>query len=254
MEVDGRTLGNGAVVETDVCIIGAGPAGLVAARALAERGRDVLVLESGARDSEPETQVLNEGDVMGDAYAGLRETRHRGLGGTTAMWNTPVGDALGAKYAPLSPIDFEWRPSVEHSGWPITSAELTPWYVHAQELCGLGPFEYDGGAWGHCLRERRSSGWRRTRRGGARPARWRAPPAVRPGRCARSSTSSPRARSRTPERSCSPPTGGCAWTLRGSAAASWSTHATAGSRYDPARETFLEPPPFTISTARPMGR
>src|SRR5688572_1985764 len=148
MEVDGKTLGNGAVEETDVCVIGAGPAGLVVARALAERGRDVLVLESGARDSEPAAEALNDGDVTGDAYAGLRETRHRGLGGTTVLWNTPVGGAVGAKYAPLSAIDFEQRPSVEHSGWPITFAELAPWYVRAQEICGIGPFSYEGRDWG----------------------------------------------------------------------------------------------------------
>jgi choline dehydrogenase-like flavoprotein len=151
MEVDGRALGNGTVAEADVCVIGAGPAGLVVARALAERGRDVLVLESGSRAPDPSTQALNDGDVLGDAYAGLRETRHRGLGGTAALWNTPIGDAAGAKYAPLSPIDFERRPSVEHSGWPITFDELAPWYARAQAICGLGPFEYEGGAWGCSL-------------------------------------------------------------------------------------------------------
>jgi choline dehydrogenase-like flavoprotein len=114
----------------------------------------VVVLESGARDSEPATQGLNDGDVRGDAYADLRETRFRALGGTTGLWNTPVGDtvdAMGAKYAPLSPIDFEQRPSVEHSGWPITSGQLAAWYARAQEICGIGPFEYEGNAWGHCL-------------------------------------------------------------------------------------------------------
>ena len=151
MEVDGRALGNGRVEETDVCVIGAGPAGLVVASGLAERGRDVLVLESGARDAELATQALNDGDVIGDAYAGLRETRHRGLGGTTALWNTAVGDGVGAKYAPLSAIDFERRSSVEHSGWPITADQLTTWYTRAQAICGIGPFEYEGDAWGRCL-------------------------------------------------------------------------------------------------------
>lgn len=151
MEVDGKTLGGGTVEETDICVIGAGPAGLVVARGLAERGRDVLVLESGARENEPAVQALNDGDVMGDAYAGLRETRHRALGGTTALWNTPIGKDVGAKYAPLGDIDFEQRPTVEHSGWPITFAELAPWYVRAQEICGIGPFEYEGSAWGRCV-------------------------------------------------------------------------------------------------------
>ena len=151
MAVDGRALGSGTVQEADVCVIGAGPAGLVVARALAERGRDVLVLESGSRDPEPATQALNDGHVLGDAYAGLRETRHRALGGTTAMWNTPVSGVAGAKYAPLSPIDFERRPSVEHGGWPITFDELAPWYARAQAICGLGPFQYEGDAWGCSL-------------------------------------------------------------------------------------------------------
>ncbi|HEX6052585.1 MAG TPA: GMC family oxidoreductase [Gemmatimonadaceae bacterium] len=147
MEVDGKALGSGTVQETDVCIIGAGPAGLVVAQALAGRGRDVLLLESGGRGPDPAIQALNDGDVLGDAYAGLRETRHRALGGTTALWNTPVSGEAGAKYAPLSPVDFERRPSVEDSGWPITFGALAPWYRRAQKICGLGPFEYEGGAW-----------------------------------------------------------------------------------------------------------
>jgi len=151
MEVDSEALGHGTVQETDICVIGAGPAGLVVARALAERGRDVVVLESGARVPEPTTQALNDGDVIGDAYAGLRETRCRGLGGTSSLWNTPIDNTLGAKYAPLSPVDFEHRPEVEHSGWPITFGQLAPWYARAQEICGIGPFEYDGSAWGRCL-------------------------------------------------------------------------------------------------------
>jgi choline dehydrogenase-like flavoprotein len=146
MEVDARTLGAPAL-DTDVCIVGAGPAGLVLARELASRGRRVVLLESGGRNPDPVAQALAEGTTTGDAYDGPALTRHRQAGGSTRLWNTWFGDEVGAKYAPLDAVDFEARAWWPLSGWPFDRTHLDPYYARAQALCGLGPAAYDGAAW-----------------------------------------------------------------------------------------------------------
>lgn len=140
MLIDSRAFGNGAALAAEVCVIGGGPCGMVLARALAARGRDVLLVESGAREPDASLQGLNAGEVRGVPYAGLAATRHRQFGGTPHTWNTPLrGGAMGAKYCPLDTMDLE--------RWPIDSGELVSYYEAAQLVCGLGPFAYDAASW-----------------------------------------------------------------------------------------------------------
>ena len=138
MLVDARTIAPGEVVEADVCVAGAGPAGLVTALELAEAGATVALLERG---DEP-----LEGEVEG-RYPELASTRAGGIGGTAAVWEAELApETFGARYAPLAPIDFEEREQVPWSGWPFGRAELDPWYERAQGLCDAGPFDYDPAA------------------------------------------------------------------------------------------------------------
>ena len=87
MLLDARTLANGATLEADVCIAGAGAAGITIALDLRASGLSVILLESGGMDRAEETQVLSEGQDdrhrhMG--YAGTARARiwrnHRTLG------------------------------------------------------------------------------------------------------------------------------------------------------------------------------
>ena len=146
MEVDARTL-DAAVLDADVCIVGAGPAGLTLARELATRERRIVVLESGGRNPDPAAQALSEGTTDGDAYDGPGATRHRQAGGTARSWNTWFGDEVGAKYVPLDAVDFETRAWWPLSGWPFDRAQLDPYYERAQVLCGLGRGAYRGEEW-----------------------------------------------------------------------------------------------------------
>ena len=123
----------------DVCVVGGGPAGLTTALALGTAGHRVVLLESGGLDPSAAAQELNEGDHEGEEYAGLRLTRHRRLGGTANLWTVPVHGRAGAKYVPLSAGDM--------ADWPIGWDELEPYYEEAQEVCGLGPFEYGAARW-----------------------------------------------------------------------------------------------------------
>lgn len=158
MELDARRIPAGARLGADVCVVGAGPAGLVVARELAGRGLDVLVLESGASGPEPSIQSLNEGEVDGDLDPALSGTRCRSVGGTAALWNTPVwsldghetrrGTGAGAKHVPLDPRDFEARPGGPvDEAWPFGYSALEPWYRRAQQICGLGRLAYGGEDW-----------------------------------------------------------------------------------------------------------
>ena len=147
MEQDARELGPGTVVETDVCIVGAGPAGLTLACELLSSPWRVALLESGGHEYDPLVQRLSDGRVVGSPYQGLGRTRHRQVGGSAHLWNTFLEDTPGAKYVPLDPIDFEARSDMPLSGWPFDRAHLDPFYRRAHAVCDLGDFEYEARAW-----------------------------------------------------------------------------------------------------------
>lgn len=141
---DARPLKPPAALECDVCIVGAGPAGLTVASELVGTGISVVLLESGGAEHDPAIQELNDGAIVGDEYSGLSATRNRALGGTAHLWNTAYGSCTGAKYAPLDPWDFE-SPAENGGlpGWPLDHAGLEPYYQRAQARCGLGSFSYE---------------------------------------------------------------------------------------------------------------
>src|SRR5829696_4514144 len=95
----------------EVCIVGAGAAGITLARRLLGLGHDVLLLESGGLDHEAAIAELNAGESVGQPYYELADSRLRFFGGTTAIW--------GGRVAELDRIDFERRPWAPHTGWPI---------------------------------------------------------------------------------------------------------------------------------------
>ncbi|HET9458660.1 MAG TPA: GMC family oxidoreductase [Sphingomicrobium sp.] len=118
-------------LQGEVCVIGAGPAGITAARRLLELGRHVTLIESGGTDYEDETSALNAGESVGQPYYRLEHARLRFFGGTAAIW--------GGRVAELDPIDFEPRSWVPYSGWPIRYEELQPYYRTAWSMLGLEP-------------------------------------------------------------------------------------------------------------------
>lgn len=144
MFIDARSLSDGDRLETDICIVGAGPAGLTLAYTLAGRGTRICLVESGGFEPDnsghmQSTRELNVGRNVGLGYFRLDEARGRGLGGTGTRWNIPIGDdgAVGVRLRRLEPIDFEARDWLPHSGWPLTYAHLEPYYVRAAGLCGI---------------------------------------------------------------------------------------------------------------------
>ena len=127
---------DGSTITTDFCIVGAGAAGITIAREFLGTRSRVLVLEAGGAGSEAATQKLYDSEVVGLPHNGIHEGRARVFGGTTTLWG---GQALR-----FGDLDFQKRSWVPHSGWPISRAELDPYYERAERVMHLGSrFTYE---------------------------------------------------------------------------------------------------------------
>jgi choline dehydrogenase-like flavoprotein len=130
-----RDLADGSVLQADICIVGAGAAGIAMALELINSPLQVLVVESGGFEPETQTQALYEGSVADAAlHSPPDKYRQRRFGGSTTIW--------GGRCMPLDPIDFEARSFVPHSGWPIGPEALQDYYPQANRLCEAGDFAY----------------------------------------------------------------------------------------------------------------
>lgn len=122
------------VFDTEVCIVGAGAAGITIAHEFANTQVSVLLLESGGFELDAETQSLARGENISHVNFDLAATRLRFLGGTTNHWG-------GMTYR-LSEADMAVRSDMPLSGWPMTHAELASYYPAAEEICQLGGAEW----------------------------------------------------------------------------------------------------------------
>lgn len=134
MFIDGRKIEDKAVIEADICIIGAGAAGITLAREFIGSSFNVCLLESGGLEFDKETQSLYNGKNIGYPYYDLDVLRLRYFGGTTNIWS--------GVSRPLDTIDFGVRSWVPYSGWPLELADLTPFYRRAHGICQLGTYSY----------------------------------------------------------------------------------------------------------------
>ena len=139
MILDANDLDDGRTVRADVCIVGAGAAGISMALQFIGSGVEVLLLESGGMAEEPATQALYAGTVADERlHSPSDRYRQRRFGGTTGIW--------GGRCLPFDPIDFESRDYVPHSGWPFALEALLPYYPLANRLCEAGDFAYTAAA------------------------------------------------------------------------------------------------------------
>jgi choline dehydrogenase-like flavoprotein len=135
MFIDARRIANGAEVQADVAIAGAGAAGITLALELSGKGLSVCLLESGGTDFAWADQALYTGRGIGLPHCALDVCQLRYLGGNTNAW--------GGWCRPLDPMDFEPRAWVEQSGWPFSIGELTPFYRRAHQICEVPSDDYD---------------------------------------------------------------------------------------------------------------
>lgn len=137
MFVDFSEAGPDALRDADLCIVGAGAAGITLAREFAGRSERVLLIESGGPSRDAATDDLYRSTMApgGKFHEGTHEGRARVFGGTTTLW--------GGQARPLAPIDFEARDWVAESGWPFSYGELLPYHRRAGAIMGLRDVDFD---------------------------------------------------------------------------------------------------------------
>lgn len=153
MFVDARELEPDAVVDADVCIVGAGPAGIAVAREFSERRFNIAVLESGGLEFEEGLQPLGQaGEISRTARTvplrpkTLRTRRQ--FGGNANAWCVATDAAgCGVRLARFRASEFERRDWIANSGWPISLDDLAPYYDRAEAAFQIGPGGFDSAAW-----------------------------------------------------------------------------------------------------------
>ncbi|MGH8222265.1 MAG: FAD-dependent oxidoreductase, partial [Woeseiaceae bacterium] len=126
-------------IESQVCIVGGGPAGITLALELAKSGIDVALLEGGGTTPSAESQRFYAGENIGQPYFPLDTCRLRVLGGSSTHWSGWCG--------PLDESDFQRKDWIPLSGWPIARSDLEEHYRTAHQYLNLGPFEYGVDHW-----------------------------------------------------------------------------------------------------------
>ncbi len=108
-------------------IVGSGAVGLYLASVLAKAGRDVVVIEAG----QPHLGTFDAAsfDSVGRDHSGIKIGRGRALGGTTNLW--------GGQLVEFQPVDFDGRPWLANSKWPVSHAEIKPFYAKAYAHLGI---------------------------------------------------------------------------------------------------------------------
>lgn len=115
----------------DVCICGAGPAGITLARVLAEKGWAVALMEAGGLEGTSNSQAHYEGEIAGLDYYPLDTCRLRYFGGTSNHWE--------GETRPLDAQDFEPLAYDPMRQWPIRKEDLDPYASATAAILDLPP-------------------------------------------------------------------------------------------------------------------
>ena len=141
------------VVESDVCIIGAGISAAMVAERLAERTTaSITVVEAGGRTASLEERSRTRARMLAYGENPYPNDHIPGQTGTGEMYRSMVvggsGMHWGGAVPRYSPEDFRVR-SMFGIGfdWPISFDDLDPYYQEAEERIGVageqGPPDYD---------------------------------------------------------------------------------------------------------------
>ena len=132
----------------DVCVIGAGPAGLTIATELVSRGFSVAVVAGGRLTADRADEDHGRGGVTSHHFLhdGIAGGRRRGFGGTARAWvyeGSPPDGRRRVRLLPPREIDLEARDERGARGWPIGRGELEPFLKRAYDRFALGPYDYE---------------------------------------------------------------------------------------------------------------
>ena len=127
--IDVNELPEGSTISTDICIVGAGAAGITVASALDGGSQTVCVIESGSHGPDENTQALYDLDVAGQPVREKFMSRARYYGGSCNLW--------AGRTMRLTPMDVAHRDWIPHSGWPLPYEELERYYPRAARVLRL---------------------------------------------------------------------------------------------------------------------
>ena len=135
-------------VTADLCIVGAGAAGLDMARFFNTAKVSVVVVEGGGLEFSQETQELHRFVSIGKDFRSKAtefnphlapsyrsESRIRQFGGTTNIWS--------GKWKAHVPDDFQDKVWIPHSGWPVGYHDLLPYYLEVARDYQVPEFLFD---------------------------------------------------------------------------------------------------------------
>ena len=107
-------------------MVGAGPAGVVVALELARKGHDVLLVESGGERPDSRTQALGDATIVDHArHVAMSLATRRQIGGASNIW--------GGRCVPYDPVDFDRRPFIPNSDWPLAYDDIAAYHQRASD-------------------------------------------------------------------------------------------------------------------------
>jgi choline dehydrogenase-like flavoprotein len=131
--IDANELQATTTINADICIVGAGAAGITVASELDGSSYTVCLIEGGGYGPDEETQALYDLEMAGHPVRENFMSRARYFGGTCNVW---AGRSMR-----LSRLDVTPREWVPESGWPIPYEELAQYYPRASRILKLPSFD-----------------------------------------------------------------------------------------------------------------
>lgn len=130
----------------DICVVGAGPAGLATALTATGLGLSCLIVEAGGLRPDPRTAEFSRAEIaLASHHSPLEKAVCRVVGGASVLW--------GGRCVPFDALDFRRRPGLRCDGWPIGPADLSEWHGAAAAFLGCSDVFADGGVDGLGLGE-----------------------------------------------------------------------------------------------------
>ncbi len=130
----------------DLCIVGAGAAGITIADRMRNRGLRIALIEAGGEEYSEESQDSYKGKVTGDPYFDLDAARLRFLGGTTNHW--------GGWSRSFDRIDFERHYMGQEYIWPIKYDDVARYREESCEILEIGnDFEFGQNSGDEAIRQ-----------------------------------------------------------------------------------------------------
>ena len=135
MLLDTEGMTPGTALDTEVAVVGAGPAGIVLALELARAGREVMLIESGGDSFDGDVQQLGATDGEDPPHAPMSLATRRQVGGASNLW--------AGRCVPFDPLDFEPRAVTGYARWPVTYDKLKCYFARACQwlVCGQAAFD-----------------------------------------------------------------------------------------------------------------